>query len=492
MNSRHNRTELFLRPYIDDPRNFFSIPVMITAGADVLDTANGRMMLETAVNLIGRFVDKLAIRVPSSRPEIASSMKKLAGAIGCEIENDEKLEPSIVFSVGPTCIRDEFTIQIDSFGWVSHVSCNSDVETLPTSDENPVGALGAACFGAAEVFKRLLEMNGCEKEWIIDHPRQTRFSFLDYTLSSNNRDFPRKPIIGKTLLVGAGAVGSGFLHTLSKIDGLQGDVVVLDYDAVDRTNLNRCLPYFVNDVGKPKASVCERLSNGRLNILGCPVEYDAFQKQDGEFPVIVSTVDNNDARFAIQHDLPKLIFHAATYENVSAVSVIRLLENACLCCIFKNNATHEEIISNETGIPIDVVTAALAQGSLFTEEHYGFMLGKLQDGAVRFRDSIGKPFEDVYQKQICGALNVETDEGEKTPSVPFVSFFAGLCAASELIKYRSKSFGNLPMMNRRDYLEADLFSPRMSNLAHRVKEPDCSMSCSSRSIQEHFSNKWQE
>ena len=419
-------------------------------------------------------------------------MKNLISSTGCEIGNDKNFEPDIILSVGPTCTEGKFTVQIDSSGWVSRVSCNSDVEMFSTIDENPVGALGAACFGAAEVFKRLLETNGCKKEWITNHPRQACFSFLDYTLSSNNRDFPKNPNIGKPLLVGAGAVGSGFLYALSMIDGLQGDVVVLDHDVIDHTNLNRCLSYFVNDIGKSKASVCERLSNGRLRVSGHPVNYGAFQKQESEFPVIVSTVDNNDARFAIQYDLPKLIFHAATGENVSAVSVIRLLENACLCCIFNNYVTREEIISNETGIPIDAVTEALAQRSLFTEEHYDVMLSKLQNGAARFRDSVGKPFEDVYQKEICGMLNVETDEGTNTPSIPFVSFFAGLCAAAELIKYHSKSFGDLPMMNGLDFLQINLFSPRILNLAHRKKEPNCSMGCSSRSIQRHFANKWQE
>ena len=379
MNSRHDRTKLFLQDYIDDPKKFFATPIMVTSDASVLNTTNGRIMLESAINLTSRFIDKLAIRIPGSCPDAALSMKRLIAAIGCEIEEDENFQPEIVLSIGPTDIKSKFTVQINSSGWVSYVACNSDVNTFSANNENPVGALGAACFGVAEVFKKLLEMDGCKKRWATNHPKQTCFSFLDYTLSSNNRDFPRKIDIGKTLLVGAGAVGSGFLYALSKIDNLHGDIIVSDHDIIDCTNLNRCLSYFVDDIGKPKASVCERLSTDRLKISGYSVEYNDPQIPRNEFPIIVSTVDNNDARFAIQHDLPKLIFHAATGGGISAVSIIKLLENACLCCIFDNNTTYEERISNETGIPVDAVIKAMKQKSSFTEEHYRYMCKKLRE-----------------------------------------------------------------------------------------------------------------
>ena len=490
VNSRHDRTEIFLQDYISKSRNFFSTPIMITANAEVLNTSNGRMMLESVINLTSRFVDKLDIKIPDSHANIASSMKKLATTTGCKIEDDENFEPRIVLSVGPTDIKSELTIQINSSGWVSYISCNSDVDTFSANDENPIGALGAACFGAAEVFKKLLEINGCKKNWAANHPGQTCFSFLDYAFSSNNMDFPRKVNIEKILLVGAGAVGSGFLYAISKIENLRGNILVLDHDGIDRTNLNRCLPYFVDDVGKPKVKVCERLSNDKLSIFGHSVRYDSFQKQENEFPLIVSTVDNDDARFAIQHDLPKLIFHAATGKSVSAVSVIKLLENACLCCIFENETTHEEVISNETGIPVDVVTNALTQKLPFTEEHYRFMYKKLQNTAIPFRDMIGKPFEDVYKKEICGTISVETNDGKKTPSVPFVSFFSGLCVAAELIKYHSKSFKELPMMNRLDFLQMNLFTPNCLLHARRVKNPKCTLGCSDKLLQKHFLKKW--
>ena len=490
MTFRHERTKLFLQEYIEESEKFFATPIMVTAGDTLLNTSNGKIMLESAINLISRFADRLAIKVPDSFQDIALNMKKMMVATGCEIEDSENFEPKIVLSVGPTDVKSEFVVQINSFGWVSYVSCNSNVKTFSTDNENPVGAMGAACFGSAEVFKRILETNGCKKRSVTDHPKQACFSFKDYSLFSDNKDFPRKIDIGKILLVGAGAVGSGFLYALSKIDKIQGDIVVLDHDGIDSTNLNRCLPYFVDDVDKPKASICERLSKDGLQITGHAVEYDKFQIHEKEFPIIVSTVDNNNTRYAIQHDLPKIIFHAATGGIVSAVAVFKMLENACMCCIFEDSITYEEIISNETGIPVDVVDRALKQKLPFTEEHYGFVCKKLGNSAAQFQNSIGKPFETVYQKEICGMVSVETNNGKKSASVPFVSFFSGLCAASELIKYHSKSFDRLPMRNELDFLQVSLFALGNLNLAHRPKNPRCSMECSDESLQGIFSKKW--
>ena len=118
------------------------------------------------------------------------------------------------------------------------------------------------------------------------------------------------------------------------------------------------------------------------------------------------------------------------------------------------------------------------------------MYKKLQDAAIPFRDMIGKPFEGVYKKEICGTISVETNDGKKTPSVPFVSFFSGLCVAAELIKYHSKSFEELPMMNRLDFLQMNLFTPNCLLRARRVKNPRCTLGCSDKPLQKHFSKKW--
>ena len=89
------------------------------------------------------------------------------------------------------------------------------------------------------------------------------------------------------------------------------------------------------------------------------------------------------ARYEIQYDLPKIIFHGATGNSASAISVIKLLENACLCCIFESSKSYEEVIADEMGIPLNRVEDAINKKLLFSEEHFEFMKYKLGVNAVK-------------------------------------------------------------------------------------------------------------
>jgi len=350
MNERHDRTVILLKEHISNPENFFSTPITITADNELLASKNGQIMMETLVNITSRLSDKIVLQLPDST--LFSRLKTLILGIGCQLEESKEEIPGIVVSIGNTQLKGKFNICVNSSGWVSYLACGSDVKTLENCLQNPIGAMGAACLASAEVFKRLLELNGCDRKWAKIHPKEMNFSFLDYTFTESNIDFPLNVDIGKILLVGAGAVGSGFVYSISKFENVLGDIKVIDPDDIDKSNLNRCLTYFDNDIGKSKAKVIERYSTSKTTIKGENIKLNQLKKERKEFPIIISTVDNNDARHEIQFDLPKIIFHGATGNSASAVSVIKLLENACLCCIFESSKSYEEIVSDEMRIPL--------------------------------------------------------------------------------------------------------------------------------------------
>jgi len=250
-------------------------------------------------------------------------------------------------------------------------------------------------------------------------------------------------------------------------------------------------PFFVGDVDKKKAKVIERYSTDKLTINGNDIKFNDFKKESKEFPIIISTVDNNDARFDIQYDLPKIIFHGATGKSVSAVSIIKILENACLCCIFEAHKSTEEIISTEMGIPLEEVIKAIKENAPFTEEHFEYLKKKLGNEASKFQNSIGKPFEDVYNKEVCGTINVSINQGTRNASIPFVSFFSGLMLLSELIKNSIPKLQQFPMVIKPDFLQLNLFSPQSYNHSRRIKNPNCSLGCSEKKVQEIYSRKWE-
>ena len=349
--------------------------------------------------------------------------------------------------------------------------------------------MGAACFGATQCFKRLLEMNKSNDKFEIQNLGNFVFSFLDYSLTDKNQDFPTKIRINeKTLLVGAGAVGSAVVYGFSKIPQMEGTISVVDNDIFDKTNLNRCLLAYIDTIGKNKAKISELHSSQNLTFESYPMLYKDLKPND--YPLILSAVDNNEVRHEIQRELPKLIFHGATGNQISAVSVIKFLENGCFGCIFKlQTKSWEEIIFEETRIPLQLVIESLKNNSLFSTVHLEYIKKEDKKRAENYEKYVGKQFDEVFQKEICSKLNIVTNNKQKTASVSFVSFFAGLGIISEFIKYSCK-INNVPLMIDRNFYQINMFKPgHIPSPTHRKKNPRCTF-CSDTDIKQRFSEKW--
>ena len=491
--SRHNRTELLVKECnVKDSDKFFSRIVVITGDEKLLDTDNGKIMIKTVTNLTSRFTDRIYISLSDSQNALQAELVDLALKVGAESSDEIPEKIDIVISIGNSSIRGDFSININSDGWVSYLSCNNNVNVFENSMQNPIGAMGAACFASAEAFKRIVEISGCEQKWVKIHPKNFTYSFLTNSLTKDNAPFPNYVKINEdVLLVGVGAVGSGFVYALSQIKNVTATIDAIDDDAFDDTSLNRCPICFKEKLGQNKAKVAEEYSTESLQIKSQPVKFNEIKDKLGsKLSLVVSTVDNNEARYQIQSSLPKLIFHGATGQSVANVSVIKFLENACFCCIYQSNSSREEVISHEMGIPVTEVKKALENNATFTEEHFALMKEKFGAQADKFHKFVGLPFDDVYKKEVCGKMEIKTKDGTKSSSVSFVSFFSGLSLAAELIKFNSDTLHQYPMNTKEDFLRLNLLLPETIIFARRPKDPNCSLNCSSDAIKNVYSKKW--
>lgn len=493
---RHDRSNLILDNHIDKSNFelFYSKNILIT-GDEYLKTKNGILIAKTIVNLISRFTNNLTISFPKQFEILQDELISISQKIGTNTTSKISQKYDIVISIGNTPNYGLFTIRLYSDGWVSHLSCNKPLLIPDSQLTNPIGAMGSACFGATECFKRLLEITGSKDKKIAVHPDHFVFSFLDYSLTETNSDFPSNITLNENiLLVGAGAVGNSIVFGLSQIPNIKGNVSVIDHDCFDETNLNRCPIVFMENLGQNKAKITEKYSTKNLKFNAFPTTFSEFQKQHPTiYPVILSTVDNDKVRYEIQSKSPKLIFHGSTGGVLVSVSTIKFLENACLCCIFdsKKELNHETMISNHTGIPIEIVSHALDNDEKFSDQHLEFLVKKLGSKANQFKIHIGKPFKKVYAKEICGEMEIQTDQGEQHASVSFVSFFAGLGVLSELIKYNSVQ-KNISLTFGKDFFRINMFKPDHIGPPHRYqKNPNCLLNCSSKSAQKIFAKLWE-
>jgi hypothetical protein len=220
--------------------------------------------------------------------------------------------------VGPGELQDaDLALSVSATGWCGYVG------QVPADcigeDTNPIGAYVGACLGAGEVFKYARSLrpgvgNFARRLWldafgmrILDDPTQ-------------GPPLPNELRAPDTALVGVGAVGNGFLHVLYPLENLRVDLTLIDNDpeGVDITNLNRAVLFGLRHVASPQAkasAASEAMGVDRLTVAH-PVDgsWQAWRRQNPErrLDLVISAVDKNSARHAIQDALPRLIIGAAT------------------------------------------------------------------------------------------------------------------------------------------------------------------------------------
>ena len=437
---RHDRTDRLLDECAcTDSDLFHSRPILIT-GDERLSGSDGRLTAETLTNLTCRFADNVSIDLPTGYEKLEDELVCMGESIGATMSHGRPRNPSVVASVGNTAAKGCFRLSLSSDGWISRVECGGDLPTGRHYRSNPLGAMGAGCLGAAEIFGHLLAATGSRKNTASSTPRSIRFSFLDYEKDGANLDFPDTLSLDRgTLLVGAGAVGSAVIYCLGQIPGITGSVTVMDNDVYESSNLNRCVTAFQDDLGTPKADISTRYSTQCLTFVPAVTSYEEASKRDCEFPLVISTVDNDDARFAIQNDLPETIIHGATGGPIAAASVLNLGENACMHCIFGNGPT---------GTP---------------------------DG----------------NREGCSTIQTKTENGATTISATasFVSFFSGLCLSAEIVK-RAGQMNDFPLQNGRNFLQYNLLKPfYLPPPSYRKINSSCRL-CSEPIILQRYTSKW--
>ncbi|NDF36034.1 MAG: hypothetical protein EB154_09370, partial [Nitrosopumilaceae archaeon] len=77
--SRHNRTELFVKECkVEDSDKFFSRTVVVTGDEKLLATDNGKIMIKTVTNLTSRFTDRIYISLTDSQSALQAELVDLA------------------------------------------------------------------------------------------------------------------------------------------------------------------------------------------------------------------------------------------------------------------------------------------------------------------------------------------------------------------------------------------------------------------------------
>jgi molybdopterin/thiamine biosynthesis adenylyltransferase len=131
----------------------------------------------------------------------------------------------------------------------------------------------------------------------------------------------------KVIVIGAGGLGCPVLQYLTAAG--VGKIAIVEFDAVDETNLQRQVLYGSADVGKLKSIIAKnRLEHlnllGEVEIINLRFDESNALKIIKDYDIIVDATDNLEARYIINDscvNLNKPMVHGSIYKYEGLISV---------------------------------------------------------------------------------------------------------------------------------------------------------------------------
>jgi len=408
----------------------------------------GQAGLDLAVRLLARLYPTLRIRpVGGASKSVATGLKTLARAINPEIDLDASGKANVRLVFGETALpKGPATLYAGSDGWLAKVSTKGPQGV--GSSHIPFGAGGAACLGAANVFRAVFA--GALRGARLDE--EAVLSLFDFGTGATAKQGPLALSVdlGNTPIVGLGAIGNGLVWALARTPGLTGAPHLVDHEQIDLTNLQRYVLATQADVGRVKVEV----SRGALVAGGSPglapvpfvARWDDYLAGRGHPAMarVVTALDTAADRIAVQASLPGRILNAWTQTGDLGVSRHGFLgEEACLACLYLpvgQAPNEDEVIAQALGLPAErpvllELRERLVNGQPVGESFVREAAARLKvpaDGLLKFA---GEPLRQFYAKAICGGQLLETKAGRPAVEAPlaFQSALAGIMLAAELV-----------------------------------------------------------
>jgi len=243
------------------------------------------------------------------------------------------------YSIGIGASTVGVDLAADAAGWVAAIG-----EAVGADDDgNPIGPLAGAALTAAEVFKWAFGAIYPERAGLLEMtPWRGVFSFFSYDLDRVSP--PIRDIRIAATLVGAGGVGAGFVRAIAALSHrVSGSLDLIDDDVLTTDNLNRVSFATLASalVGTQKVVEAEALLRSccpNLTVVGYPETFDTYKQRtprraDRLYDVVITGLDDDQIRWEIQRDLPRILIDGATGKDmVARVERVEFGRYGCLGC----------------------------------------------------------------------------------------------------------------------------------------------------------------
>ena len=408
----------------------------------------GIALLDLLIRMIGRLYPRIKIAaIDDGAEDKKFALSELAKKINPNIELvGDSLAVSHWLIVGGTRLqrtkRGASVLYLSSDNWIGRLS---DTKPSPSgSTLNPFGPGVAAALGAANLFRRVFsdQLGGAIADKDVS---LSAYDLLPTTQAQNPK--LQRVHLGDVVLVGSGAIGSGFLWALRRLDA-RGRLAVVDMDQLDSTNLQRYVLALPADVGKSKAELAVRfMASSSVDVSAFNVTWEEYMssRTSWDLPVVAVAADNAKVRIQVQSSLPDWTFNAWTQAGEAGVSRHRFADgNACLACLYmpKGHAPNQDqIVVAALRLPKDEITLRNVRQRLETgqptERAFLEQIATANhldvDCLIPFE---GRPLCDFYVEAICGGKILEFSSSDLAQNVEvpmaFQSALAGILMAADV------------------------------------------------------------
>lgn len=274
----------------------------------------------TVVNLAARLYPNISIDAPR---DLADRAMNVVRDINPDCTLDPAAAPTVRFRWGSPA--EDADITVCARGWTAQV----DTAVGELDDPTAPAALAAAALGVNEIFRTVFAAELATFGRIGPQPTTVNLVTLDDT------HLPTGCIvdIGRAHLAGAGAIGQAVLLTLHEAD-VTGELIVVDPEQLDATNLQRYILSRVGDEGVDKVAVAiQRAGRDGLTIDGDPNAWNACHGADAAN--VLCGFDSAAARRALQASLPATIYNAYTsLDDIGWSRHEHFGIGPCLACLY--------------------------------------------------------------------------------------------------------------------------------------------------------------
>lgn len=389
---------------------------------------NAEWTAELIVNLCARLYGELSL---IGSPTWVARAEALACAINPNVAFSSS--PPMVTLVVGNQVRQGDALYARADGWVARVS-RAPVGGVPGAP-NPLAAGAAASLAVAELFRRTFQAHVPKVTF-----KDISVSLLDFTETGGIDESLIAASIGTVGLVGLGAVGSGAVWCLSRLQRITGRIDLIDPQPIEESNLQRYVLALDAHIAVLKTQLAyEALGPTSVQLVQRTMPFEDAADH-GFADTLAVSVDNVPTRRAVQAVLPRLAINGWTSERGLGASWHHFGEaGPCLACEYHPRGlgrSQTQLVSDAFGIVHERAAHLWVnqEGLSFMDLETATNHLKLPRGALRHW--LNQPIQKLYTDVMCGQVALDLSGVGRLEAVPLAhqSTLAGILMAAELIR----------------------------------------------------------